>query len=184
MTYINKVPLRDSNGKVVRTSNDEIFRVRKDLGGFTLNLFKNTAENERVDKTDYLESVGSIDGTLKDECQITTPQIMIYYDGVPDFNYVQIPAFSRYYYVTEITSVRTGLWRISLNVDVLMTYKNKIKELTAVIGRQENDFNEYLNDTQVIAELKQDVEIITIENDAFLLDADYERRRYSFITLG
>ena len=61
-------------------------------------------------------------------------------------NYIWISELHRYYYVTNIVSVATGLWRIYCHVDVLMTYKPQIKAHDAVIARQEGLYNLYLND--------------------------------------
>lgn len=113
---------------------------------YLINLYTNIAENNRVDKTKYITSVGTLQGTLRDECSITDPTIIIQSDTLPNFNYVHIPIWNRYYYVNEITSVRYGLWRISLHVDVLMSYKLDILNLNAIIDRQEFKYNRYLTD--------------------------------------
>lgn len=42
-----------------------------------------------------------------------------------EFNYAYIPTFKRYYFVNDIVSFR-NLWRISLTVDVLATYRTDI----------------------------------------------------------
>ena len=127
---------------------------------FTITLYQNTTENNRVDKTNYLTSVGSINGTLRSECSIIKPSIIIAQESLPTFNYVYIPTFSRYYFVTGITSVNFGLWRIELSTDVLMTYKDGIESLTAIIARQENDYNDNLIDAEIPLEKQQ---VITVE---------------------
>lgn len=62
------------------------------------------------------------------------------------FNYVYIPDFKRYYYVNDIISVASGLWRIELNVDVLMSYKREFLDIECLIGRQEFDYDGDLKD--------------------------------------
>lgn len=62
------------------------------------------------------------------------------------FNYVYIPEFKRYYYVNDIISVASGLWRIELNVDVLMSYKREFLDIECIINRQEFDYDRKLPD--------------------------------------
>ena len=120
--------------------------VKPPSSNFDINLYTNIAENNRVDKTNYITSIGTLQGVLRDECSITDPSIIIQSDILPNFNYIYIPIWNRYYYVNEITSVRYGLWRISLHVDVLMTYKVDILNLNAIIDRQEFKYNRYITD--------------------------------------
>lgn len=132
---------------------------------FDINLYKNIAENNRVDKTNYITSVGVLQGSLREECSITDPSIIIQSDSLPNFNYVYIPIWNRYYYVNEITSVRYGLWRISLHVDVLMTYKLDILNLNAIIGRQEYKYNRYIVDRNLPISNLPNINVIPLEID-------------------
>lgn len=114
--------------------------------GIAINLYKNTAENDRVDKTNYLTQVGTLIGVFKEETSVMNPQIIIEY-GVIDFNYIYIPLLNRYYYINEIISVRNNLWRIRLNCDVLMSFKTEILNLECYISRNEYKNNPYIEDT-------------------------------------
>ena len=111
-----------------------------------IELYKNSAEPNRLDKTTYLESVGTLVGTLRDETSMITPEIIIETSTVPNFNYAYIAKFNRYYFVKEITSVRNNLWRVKFTCDVLMSYKDKIELLTPLIERQEFDYDNLLFD--------------------------------------
>ena len=104
---------------------------------FEINLYKNFAESNKVDKTSELSTVGTISGILRQECSLINPEIIIQYDKPPDFNYCYIANFGRYYYVENIVSMRQNLWRVRLRCDVLMTYKTQILNLTARIARQQ-----------------------------------------------
>lgn len=63
------------------------------------------------------------------------------YDVVLSSNYCKIPEFNRYYFITDITSVRRNIWQIELQVDVLMSYKDDFLKLNAFISRNENWFS-------------------------------------------
>lgn len=114
----------------------------------TLKCYKNLSENNVVDKN--ITQLGSdITGTLKDNCSIIDPIILI--DGIPDenishLNYVYIPSFNRYYFVNNIEVENTNLFRLHCHVDVLKTFASGIRSNSAVISRQENNYNLYLPD--------------------------------------
>lgn len=158
----------------------EIYQVYKPPATtFEMYLYQNTAENKRVDKTDYLTLVGSLFGALRTECSIIRPSIIIEQETLPTFNYVYIGAFSRYYFVTGITSVAYRMWRIELNTDVLMTYKNGITLLTAIIARQENDYNDNLIDAEVPTEKQQTITYEEIPNT--VLNTQEESDNHCFV---
>ena len=108
-------------------------------GDMTMNLYQNTADKYVLDKSSYLTSIDTLTGTLRDRCDIISPTIIIERDALPNFNYVYIPTFNRYYYLNGIVSVRKNLWEISLTLDERMTYKTDILALeNVIIGRAES----------------------------------------------
>lgn len=141
---------------------------------FNIELYQNSAEVNRVDKEEYLTPVGSLIGALREECSMLTPSIVYQSESVPTFNYVYIPIFNRYYFVTSLSSVSKNIWRMELNCDVLMTYKNEILLLKGVIGRQEIYFNPLLVDNELPTQNNPIVEIIDIPSDAFNTQASAE----------
>ena len=134
---------------------------------FNLNLYQNISELERVDKTSYLTPVSTIFGTLREECSVTNPSFILEYESVPNFNYIYIPILKRYYYVTEIRSIRYSLWEINCEVDVLMTYKNAILMQKGFIERNEFTYNDKIVDKKRVVEQGYDVEVVNVPNDVF-----------------
>lgn len=115
----------------------------------TLTLYKCTSENQRVDKSSYLGSGSTYTFSFKDESSAFEPSVLISTStNITDKNYAYIDTLGRYYYITDITLVRAGLYRVKLHVDVLMTYRTQIKACSAVIKRQELDTNMYLDDPE------------------------------------
>lgn len=108
-------------------------------------LYKNSSESNRLDKTKYLTSVGSAFGNFRDICDIINPVINIEYKKIPEFNYLYIPNFNRYYFVDKYEIIRTNIFRLYLHVDVLMSYKDGIKNLECLILRNEYRYNKELN---------------------------------------
>lgn len=161
------IPFSPRDSDILQTLEELTFKVRTDYDKFDIELYKNSAEVNRVDKTDYLTGVGTLSGALREECSMLTPSIVYQSEDVPTFNYVYIPIFNRYYYVTSLSSVSKNVWRMELNCDVLMTYKEQIFLLQGVIGRQETDFNPLLVDNELPTQNNPIIEVIDIPSDAF-----------------
>lgn len=151
---------------------------------FDIHLYQNSAEVNRVDKSNYLVGVGTLSGALREECSMLTPSIVYQSSDVPTFNYVYIPIFNRYYYVTSLSSVSKNVWRMELNCDVLMTYKNEIFLLQGVIGRQEIDFNPLLVDNELPTQNNPIVEVIDIPSDAFNTQTSDAGHNYVITVIG
>lgn len=112
-----------------------------------IKLYKNLSEVNKLEKT--IQEIRKLTGTLKTSTSIVDPKIIIEIsisDIIRNVNYMYIQEFDRYYFIKNITSVRNGLWEFECHVDVLMTYKAQIKNHRAVIKRQENKWNLYLDD--------------------------------------
>lgn len=114
-------------------------------------FFQNTAEPNRVNKTDYLTEQTRVNGNLRDISDVINPSITFECadDKILKSNYVYIPAFNRYYFINSITSVRANLWRVNLHCDVLYSFRNDVLQIKAIIDRQENNFNRYLIDNNM-----------------------------------
>lgn len=151
---------------------------------FDINLYQNSAEVNRVDKGQFLVGVGTLSGALREECSMLTPSIVYQSTDVPTFNYVYIPIFNRYYYVTSLSSVSKNVWRMELNCDVLMTYKEQIFLLQGVIGRQEIDFNPLLVDNELPTQNNPIVEVIDIPSDAFNTQTSDAEHNFLLTVIG
>ena len=88
----------------------------------TLRLYNMTCEQIRVNKTGYLTQVAELTGNLREPSDLINPSITIDYSSLPLANYAYISGFGRYYYITNITSIATNLWRLDMHEDVLMTF--------------------------------------------------------------
>ena len=113
---------------------------------FTVVIQNNASEKNRVDKD--LTTIVALSGTLKDQSSIINPAILITGDMATfkNANYMTISSFGRSYFIDEIVSVRDDLIRISGHVDVLTSFKSQIRANNAIIKRQKNKWNLYLND--------------------------------------
>ncbi len=121
-------------------------------------LYQNTSEQIRIGKT--LTEVGTLVGALRNECPISSPVIIVEQETLPSFNYAYISIFQRYYFVTEIKSVRMGLWEIYFDCDVLETYRDGILALSCLVSRSQSDYNTKIPDNRRIQKTSTTVEII------------------------
>lgn len=108
-------------------------------------LYNNSAEKNRVDKTSYLSNALTLNGNLRsgDSGDILNPTIYLEMNNnsLPSYNYAYIPTFNRYYFISNIRPARNNYWEVNMKVDVLMSFKTEIKNQTALVVRQENDYN-------------------------------------------
>lgn len=102
----------------------------------TIKFYTNKSKRTMTQKE--LTNETSYNGTLRESCDVIDPIIQIEVNEFPfTLNYARIDDFNRYYFVTNVISVRQGLWEIRLHVDVLMTYWDSYKYAPAVISRSE-----------------------------------------------
>ena len=111
---------------------------------FTISLFKTASENNRVVKV--LTDEKQLSGELRNQTSVLNPTIRIESsDNISGYNYCYISEFGRYYYITDIVSVRTNCWVVSLRCDVLMSYKDEIQSMNVILNNtQETGLSNYL----------------------------------------
>ena len=144
---------------------------------FTISLFKTASENNRVVKV--LTDEKQLSGELRNQTSVLNPNIIIEtVDNISTYNYAYISEFGRYYYITDIVSVRTNLWGVSLRCDVLMSYKDEIKTITGVIVRQENNPNKLLVDRLERIQSNKEIDIL------YYPDAFSKKLQYILVTAG
>ena len=112
-----------------------------------INLYINSSENNQV----YKNLSGEVNFVceFKDQSSIFKPSILIGTNtNLTSYNYAYITEFARYYFITDIVLVRANLYLLKLKTDVLSTWANQLMQQPAVLARQENDYNLYLDDPE------------------------------------
>lgn len=132
-------------------------------------LFYTTpSANNRITK--ILNDGKEVQGALRDgEFSISAPVIRLQMNP-QDYNYCYIPQFERYYFIRDIRVARNDLFYVSLEVDVLMSFKSEILALNALIGKQEEGGNPYA-DGQFKIEVRTDT--TTFEFESPFSSGDY-----------
>ena len=124
-----------------------------------ITLCVNTSEKSKIGKN--LTSMNVFSGTLREETSIISPVVLMELENPSSYNYAYIPEFGRYYFINDIVSVRKGLWRISMQVDVLESFKNYILDLGVILSDSENTGAEnYLSSDVWKTKVKEKTDII------------------------
>jgi hypothetical protein len=103
-------------------------------------LGKIADEKNKLNKTVY--DAVTYSGAFKQETSIIKPVVVIEAENLSQYNYMYISDFGRYYFINEIVSLRTGLWRIYGKVDVLMSFKSSIESCPIILSNTESIANE------------------------------------------
>lgn len=97
----------------------------------TINLYKYNGAFNTVNKK--LDGPKAIQGQIRQVTDVLTPRIVIRDESAKDYNYMFVPAFGRYYYITEMTFAGNGAFELRTETDVLKTYENEIMDATATV---------------------------------------------------
>lgn len=88
----------------------------------------------------------ALDCVLKQGTSFINPVLIVNYSGMPTFNYMKFE--NRYYWITDIVSMKNDLWEIYGRVDVLGTFKGHIKATSAFV-LYDSTANTQLPDTRL-----------------------------------
>lgn len=136
-----------------------------------ITFYKNSSEKEKIGKS--LSSGLTLSGNLRDECSITSPSILVEATSLVDYNYCYIPEFKRYYFISDIVSVRNNLWRVSLKCDVLESFKSDILNSSCIVNKQQNQsYSNNIDDGSYINRVDNFIEIANYQN-GFNADGEF-----------
>lgn len=139
-----------------------------------ITLYNMTSEANCIGKT-KTAVYPTMSGYLRNESSRNNPVITIEASagGLSTCNYMYIEEFNRYYFVTDIVSVRTGVVDIYGKVDVLESFKTDILNSKVILKRQRDNWNLYLDDGSFLTYCNDYMYTINfsngIGNDTFVL---------------
>ena len=109
----------------------------------TVTLYNNTSDSNVLSKT--ITQVATLQCALKDATELMNPVLIIAGDTIEtNVNYVYIPDLERYYFVRNKRQVSAGMVELDLHVDVLMSFKESIRQATALVEVTGNAVNPYI----------------------------------------
>lgn len=90
----------------------------------------------------------SVPVTLKESSSVINPVLIIRTAEYPDYNYMYIPTFDRYYFIEDIT-FDTGVWVVRARVDVLASYRTEINNTKAYVIFSDSAADEDVIDNRI-----------------------------------
>lgn len=149
---------------------------------FPIQHFINLSASNVVDKQ-LEQQTPDLIGTLRAGTSLIDPVLLVQ-ASAPGFhanksNYLYIPEFGRYYYITNIISTNTSLWELHAHVDVLMSYKEQIRAQTAIVARQESQYNLYLDDGIFMTYQNP-----KIQTKLFSIEGPFEQQEFVLVVAG
>ena len=113
---------------------------------YTLKLYKNSSENNDVSKT--LSDEHKVTGYSRVVVDMLNPVIELAGIEVNSYNYCYVQELNRYYYIENINISPNGVYRLSMRIDVLMTYRDDIMASHGLITKN-REYNPYTGDVDV-----------------------------------
>ena len=143
-------------------------------GNTVVTLYHNADERRVLNKR--ISDARVFDVILKEETSTIYPRIILQSDyDISNYNYAYIDVTNRYYYCT-VTLMENGLFILDMNVDVLMSHKNGIKELIGLVDRVQTSgyFNKDIPNDDIVSQRGTTTKIIKFErsfekNNSFVL---------------
>lgn len=111
---------------------------------------KNISPVNKVVKS-FGPDTATFDVVVKENTDIFKPTFLLQTsEGLSNFNYIDGSSYfgGRQYFITAVRSVGYNRYEVDAKTDVLSTWATAIKSNTAVIRRQENKYNLYLDDPE------------------------------------
>lgn len=109
----------------------------------TVTFMNNSSDNNVVDKV--VSTSNSADCVLKDPTEMVNPVLRVASDVITSgVNYCYIPSLGRYYFVRNKRQMTAGMMEVDLHVDVLMSFKESIRQATALVEVTGNAVNPYI----------------------------------------
>ena len=147
----------------------------------TVTLYKNTSDKRNLNKA--LSEIKSVSATAKGEINIISPTLILEYFST-DFNYCYISDFDRYYFVKSITLLTGHRVQIDLTIDVLMSYKEEIKNLSVNVLRYENIEPTFLTDSRIPLFSDTLQKVIEFPENIFNLESPSENSKNFLLTVA
>lgn len=104
-----------------------------------IDLYKNTSEENAIEK--IIVDKKTIEGTLKTTIDITNFSVIFnFFDDWNNYNYVYVEKLKRYYFVDSKRIVNNSLVEYDLIEDVLMSFKDLIRNQNILLSESETAF--------------------------------------------
>lgn len=117
-----------------------------------ISLYNCTAPVNMLDKSSYLTGTASYTGAVaRQNVSMIRPVLKLEESCaiIASSNYAYISEFGRYYQIVDKRADENGLFTITLEVDVLMSFGSDIANLKGIVSRQKDNYDMYLKDSRI-----------------------------------
>lgn len=137
--------------------------------------------NKNIEQIALTGHSNPVNIVLVDDTDIVTPVFkMSDHDLYMTANYCYVDTLRRYYFIDDVT-LSEGYAFLHCTCDVLMTYKEEIKQRRVVVKRQENNFNLYQVDDKITLLNYECVKTISFPTDKGF---DASKQEFVLCTIG
>lgn len=135
---------------------------------------KCTSPIEKVDKT-FASGDATFSVVLKENTDLFKPTFVLQTSTfLGNFNYIDATSsFGRKYFITDIRSIGNERYEVDAKTDVLSTWAAQIRSNRAVIKRQQNLFNLYLDDPDFHVYNYEKIQTLKFPDNSFMKSLQY-----------
>lgn len=133
-------------------------------------LYTISNDPREVDKDASPTTGTELVGTIRDVADVLHPTIT-FTGNVTGYNYMYVPDFGRYYFLSQPVILRTGLTMYTGNVDVLHSFSTGIRLLPGIPARSASAPDWYMHDSK--QPLRAYRTIYTAEGTEMEYDSNY-----------
>ena len=108
-----------------------------------------TTKSKRENSTKQRTMSATHDCVFKNGCDLLTPTLLLELDRDTFPNYTGFKIENRYYFITDMRSVRQNLFEVSGRIDALATYKANILGSTQYVSYSSSKTSIWLPDTRI-----------------------------------
>ena len=117
-----------------------------------LDLYHNSSDNRKINKS--LSNKKVINISLKETTNLLNPSLLLESDtDLTQYNYGYLKELGRYYYINAKRLDNNKHYILDMNQDHLMTYKSSILRLVCIIDKQEEIFNDLIDDGSYVSQV-------------------------------
>ena len=113
----------------------------------TIILYRSSADPRDLYKGTKLTTISTVTAEPFYPLNVSTPVFRIKYaSGLENVNYCYVQELSRYYFVSSPTLESGSAIILRCDCDVLMSFRSDILNLKTICARNENEYNEFIQD--------------------------------------
>lgn len=137
-------------------------------------LYSSTADPRDLYKATKLTTIATVNAEPYYPIDVTVPEFRLAYNqNFRNINYCYVAELGRYYFISDITLESGNAMIIHCECDVLMSFRSSILELDCICVRNENEYNEYIQDTDIPSSTKATItNFIINESTPFIIPVD------------